>query len=453
MPATTITHSEVVTKTLTKVERPSPIPAHQPSAPVTGNAKEIWAAPTRYSNLSSFKITKYPGPEQNLKIVTGIPAQASAHPDSDFSKASSKKSKKKKGKASTTRHFGSPGWDNDTSIIQIFYPKGSINPAREPQGGAEFYGSPVDISDASSVTFEYSVFFPADFDWVKAGKLPGLYGGHPGCSGGNAALDCFSTRLMWRKDGQGELYLYAPKDKQTKALCDDPLSTCDAAYGLSIGRGSFGWAAGAWTTARQTIVLNTPGKTNGVFTLDVNGERVIDRNDIMYRDRIPPSKTATKKPSKATKTTTSSASSSTDGDGLLGPIVSGILGGSGIGDVGSGRRGSKGKSEKSKREVTAGSSIPAPLPRQNLAGRTAVPGSGVTEKSPIQTRDVQWIRRGAKARANNHGGGDDDDNDDEGQVKLVGIFFSTFFGGHEDEYATPKDQYTWFKDFKLTYND
>lgn len=207
MPATTITHSEVVTKTFTKVERPSPIPAHQPSAPVTGNAKEIWAAPTRYSNLSSFKITKYPGPEQNLKIVTGIPAQASAHPDSDFSKASSKKSKKKKGKASTTRHFGSPGWDNDTSIIQIFYPKGSINPAREPQGGAEFYGSPVDISDASSVTFEYSVFFPADFDWVKAGKLPGLYGGHPGCSGGNAALDCFSTRLMWRKDGQGELYL------------------------------------------------------------------------------------------------------------------------------------------------------------------------------------------------------------------------------------------------------
>jgi len=55
------------------------------------------------------------------------------------------------------------------------------------------------------------------------------------------------------------------------------------------------------------------------------------------------------------------------------------------------------------------------------------------------------------------------------QVGLVGIFFrcgsrlwfcgvlliclsSTFFGGHDDRYATPEDQYIWFKDFSLTVN-
>ena len=27
---------------------------------------------------------------------------------------------------------------------------------------------------------------------------------------------------------------------------------------------------------------------------------------------------------------------------------------------------------------------------------------------------------------------------------------STFFGGHGKEYATPKQQYTWFKDFAIT---
>jgi hypothetical protein len=30
---------------------------------------------------------------------------------------------------------------------------------------------------------------------------------------------------------------------------------------------------------------------------------------------------------------------------------------------------------------------------------------------------------------------------------------STFFGGHEKQYATPKDQYVWFKDFALELNE
>jgi hypothetical protein len=66
------------------------------------------------------------------------------------------------------------------------------------------------FAKASTLTFEYKVFFPSDFEWVKGGKLPGLYGGRTGCSGGDAALDCFSTRLMWRAGGAGELYLVEP---------------------------------------------------------------------------------------------------------------------------------------------------------------------------------------------------------------------------------------------------
>lgn len=36
-------------------------------------------------------------------------------------------------------------------------------------------------------------------------------------------------------------------------------------------------------------------------------------------------------------------------------------------------------------------------------------------------------------------------------IGFAGIFFSTFFGGHADKYATPRDQYVWFKDFALAY--
>jgi len=34
-------------------------------------------------------------------------------------------------------------------------------------------------------------------------------------------------------------------------------------------------------------------------------------------------------------------------------------------------------------------------------------------------------------------------------IGFVGIFFSTFFGGHGAAYTTPRDQYVWFKDFAL----
>jgi hypothetical protein len=94
-----------------------------------------------------------------------------------------------------------------TTLLQLLFPAGSIDPGKEPQGGAQFYASPIDITSARNVTLQYSAFFPSDFDFVLAGKMPGLYGGHTGCSGGNPAVDCFSTRLMWRGGGAGELYL------------------------------------------------------------------------------------------------------------------------------------------------------------------------------------------------------------------------------------------------------
>jgi hypothetical protein len=78
---------------------------------------------------------------------------------------------------------------------------------------------------------------------------------------------------------------YAPKDKQADDLCaTPPVSVCDQEYGLSIGRGSFNFTPGAWTHVRQTVSLNTPGQQDGSFVLEVDGEQVINRNDVFYRD-------------------------------------------------------------------------------------------------------------------------------------------------------------------------
>lgn len=163
-----------------------------------------WASPKFFTDLSAFNITHFASGRDNLEVVVGITpgVEDIVHADSDDA---------------------SP-LTNASAMLQLFYPKDSVNPARRPQGGSEFYAKPLDISKANNVTLEYKVFFPSDFDWVKGGKLPGLYGGHTRCSGGDLALDCFSTRLMWRAGGAGELYLVMPALPFMRECSQDSMS-------------------------------------------------------------------------------------------------------------------------------------------------------------------------------------------------------------------------------------
>ncbi|KDN44455.1 hypothetical protein RSAG8_05502, partial [Rhizoctonia solani AG-8 WAC10335] len=259
---TTVTRAVIIT-----IPPALPHPT-QASAPTLSENK--WHAPADFRNLDCFNIIKYGFGKSNLRVIQGIPASASL---TTFAPVPT----------------GALEWNNDMSALEVFFPEGSINPGNSPQGGADFYGNPLPaLMEAQNVTFGRKlppgVFLPVDFDPVRGGKLPGLYGGKTGCSGGDAALDCFSTRLMWRANSDGELYLYAPKDKQTTEVCNTPpRSICEADYGLSIGRGSFKFTPGQWTHVSQTVVLNTPGKQDGYFTLDVNGERIMDLSGLYYR--------------------------------------------------------------------------------------------------------------------------------------------------------------------------
>lgn len=99
-------------------------------------------------------------------------------------------------------------------VLRVTYPEGSFS---HDTGGAQFYSlwNTTDGSSFETMMVSYELAFDSDFDWVKGGKLPGLRGGlnSTGCSGGNQAdgLSCFSTRLMWRKDGAGEgMYVNLP---------------------------------------------------------------------------------------------------------------------------------------------------------------------------------------------------------------------------------------------------
>lgn len=142
---------------------------------------------------------------------------------------------------------------------------------------------------------EYEVYFPKDFDFVKGGKLPGVAGGDRngrGCGGGVSASSCFSYRVMWRSDGNGEAYLYADRDKQSSALCSRyprcagsqyPCTYCNPSAGVSYGRGTFKFNRGEWNKVQISLTLNDPGEKNGYLNLVFNGKKVLEFNKMMWR--------------------------------------------------------------------------------------------------------------------------------------------------------------------------
>lgn len=165
------------------------------------------------------------------------------------------------------------GDEPEGDALRVSFPEGSVSPsaAREhdiPEGGMQVYLPAADEDGlGEDVHLRYRVRLPEDFEFVKGGKLPGLYGGTE-TSGGEEpdGTDGFSTRLMWRRDGAGEVYLYAP---------DEP--------GTSLGRGSWTWPRGEWTCVEQRLELDAPEAEDGSVTVWLDGEQVLREQGLDLR--------------------------------------------------------------------------------------------------------------------------------------------------------------------------
>jgi len=178
-----------------------------------------------------------------------------------------------------------PSSSNETGpVLQTTYPAGSFS---HDTGGSQWYNlwNTTDGSTFGTMMVSYEVAFDAGFDWVKGGKLPGLRGGlnSTGCSGGNEAtgLDCFSTRLMWRKNGAGEVYAYIPTPN---GLCDEKNINCNSDFGISISRGSFGFVSGQWNRITLLVRLNDPPNVaNGNIQLYYNDLQAVNQQNLQIR--------------------------------------------------------------------------------------------------------------------------------------------------------------------------
>ncbi len=158
-------------------------------------------------------------------------------------------------------------------VLHVKFPKGSAAPHGDIKGGFVAY-HPCSGFPAQSATISFSVYFDNSFQWNKGGKLPwGFYMGDRGASGGRHTESGGTVRLMWRRDGAAEAYLYFPKDtKQSDELDKEPGVVKDASFGMSLWRSSFTFAKGKYNKISMRLGLNDPGKQNGSLSLTINGK-------------------------------------------------------------------------------------------------------------------------------------------------------------------------------------
>jgi hypothetical protein len=150
--------------------------------------------------------------------------------------------------------------------LTVSYPAGSSAPSSGgPAGGAQLC-VPFAAGSRTDATLTYRLLVPVGYQFVKGGKLPGLYGGSEPFSGGKHTSNGWSMRLMWRSGGAGEVYGY--------------ISTTSG-YGNDWGRGNFRFAAdGRWHTVSEHVHLNTPGRSDGYVTLSYDGRVVVSQPNL-----------------------------------------------------------------------------------------------------------------------------------------------------------------------------
>jgi len=181
---------------------------------------------------------------------------------------------------------------NFDKSIKVEFPRNGYaakNGANGKPGGLAFYAKPgPNIFNRDSVALSYKVYFPKNFEWVKGGKLPGLYSKFGQSGGNHDDPSGFSYRVMWRAGGQAEAYVYAPgrQDPNIERL---PGYFSDGTIGSSLGRGVQTFLPNQWNAVKVYMKLNTirDGRPvpDGILKLDINGKSAVNYDKMVWRTR------------------------------------------------------------------------------------------------------------------------------------------------------------------------
>ena len=165
------------------------------------------------------------------------------------------------------------------NVLKVNYPATSYKPTVTPVGGIGVYSTPESIFPAKSVRLSYQIYFPASFNPVKGGKLPGLFLGPTGANGGHHLPNEASCRLMFRSYNPGgqsfmaEAYVYAATT-QDPSYSSIPNLVRDPTDGDSLWRGIVNFNKGSWNSVHLIVspntVTNGSPDANGYLNLTIN---------------------------------------------------------------------------------------------------------------------------------------------------------------------------------------
>ncbi len=157
---------------------------------------------------------------------------------------------------------------NENKYLSIFSPEGSY--------GSKSSGLQLEINIPPG--FEYEMQYDIMFDQVfsfgseyRGGKLPGITAGKR-CSGVCDGSDGFAARFMWRRDGEGELYL---------CHLDQLSEYCDDYYFKNPTGDVFKFEKGRIYTISEYVRLNSePDVYDGQITVEVDDHQVLNVSNI-----------------------------------------------------------------------------------------------------------------------------------------------------------------------------
>lgn len=145
------------------------------------------------------------------------------------------------------------------AAIEVGLPRSA--PGRE--GGMGFPWEPRALAGKTAACLTYQVYFPADFDFRRGGRLPGFGSGLADA----AQPQAFAAVPAWGPAGRSGAVL----------------NVLPGEAALIQAQAELNFAKGRWVKVDQEIVLNTPKTPDGTLRVWLDGELAIERKNMNYR--------------------------------------------------------------------------------------------------------------------------------------------------------------------------
>lgn len=158
----------------------------------------------------------------------------------------------------------------DAMSVRLDKGTGSGHGRPEARGGVSFVWAPYEMGGAEDACLSYSVRVPEDFDFGDKGTLPGLFAGRDFDPRGEAVQGAgVAFRLAWGREGSAAVMAQFASQQGWQYV---PLTR----KRVDIPRGR-------WVLFEEEVVLNTPGKSDGIVRLWADGHLIAEHKNALLR--------------------------------------------------------------------------------------------------------------------------------------------------------------------------